>query len=263
MRRSRKKKSLLPKMIGIAVLINAVLLPILAQMGVFHSVRGGHLTAVSLVKLPPPEKAPAQKKPPAAKTPPKPPTPHEAKAHASSRSVPANPNQPKVVAAPSSGSGSGGPTIANNGTATPGQVVTPPSAPQQSAPIPAPPQIQPKPAPSPTPAPAPVFVPPVAPPPPPAPVRPPVVVAAQPIDRPEPTIPDDMRTDDINTTFLALFHIKADGVATVSTLKSTGNQTLDRLALDDARKWTFRPATRDGQPVESYLKLQIEFRVRD
>ena len=59
MRRRRQKNTLLPKMLGLAVLINAILLPILAQFGVFKSIGGRpRLTEVELVKVPLPEKRP-------------------------------------------------------------------------------------------------------------------------------------------------------------------------------------------------------------
>lgn len=243
-------------MIGVAVLINAILVPIMAQMGVFHRARGTRLTPVTLVKLPPPEKNPAEHK--AKKVPPKRQAPRGAKPHeSSSRPLPPNPNQPKVVAASPSDSDEGGATIANNGTAAPGQVVAPAPAPREEA---ASALVTPPSPPKPAPEPAPV-----APPKPPAPPPPhvPVIVAAKPLDRPEPSIPDELRNDDLSATFMALFDIQPDGSATVSTQRSTGNQTLDRLAIDAARKWTFRPATRDGQPVRSYLRLEIDFKVAD
>ena len=63
MRRRRQKNTLLPKMLGLAVLINAILLPILAQFGVFKSIgRGQRLTPIELVKAPPPEKRPARRR---------------------------------------------------------------------------------------------------------------------------------------------------------------------------------------------------------
>lgn len=59
--------------------------------------------------------------------------------------------------------------------------------------------------------------------------------------------------------FLALFTIHHDGSADVEMVQSTGHAGLDALALDAARRWTFAPATCDGVPVQSYLRLQIEF----
>ena len=58
MRRRRQKNTLLPKMLGLAVLVNAILLPILAQLGVFKGIRGQRLTPVQLVQAPPPPPKP-------------------------------------------------------------------------------------------------------------------------------------------------------------------------------------------------------------
>ncbi len=109
MRRRRQKNNLLPKMLGIALLVNAILLPILAQMGVFKNVGGRHLDQVQLVKLPPEKKPPAPKKQPpkrVAKTRPHP-AAHTASRTSTSRPSRPNPNQPKVVVA-SGGTGGGG-----------------------------------------------------------------------------------------------------------------------------------------------------------
>jgi len=250
MSRRRKKNTLLPKMIGIAVVINAVLLPLLAHFGAFKAIHGQHLTPVKLVQLPPPPKRPPVKKPPVkrkvAKAKPRPAT-HLARTPATSRPSRPNPNQPKVVAA---GPGAGtGPAIDNSGTGTPGQL---PSAP--------PPTPTPSPA-IPAPTPPPVVTPPVppkvvaAPAPPPA----PVVVPAEALLQPRPTLPDDLSVDDIHNDFEALFSISKDGTATAKMLASTGDSRLDALALDAARRWTFRPATVNGQPVDSYRRLRIEF----
>jgi protein TonB len=259
MRRHRQKNTLLPKMIGVAVLINAILLPVLSQLGMFHKGGFQRLTQVSLVKLPPPEKSPEERKHSK-------PAPPKAKAHraeqkraASSHPLPPDPNKPKVVAA-ASGNSDGGDdqTIENNGTGNVGEV-TPPPARHDDTPVKPDHTDEPKQIQVPD---HPEMVPQKSPPPPPPP-RNPVIVAAQPIDQPRPEIPDELRNDDRDTTFMALFDIKASGAVTVSTLKGTGNQTLDRLAMETARKWKFRPATRDGEPVDSYLRLQIEFRVSD
>jgi protein TonB len=48
----------------------------------------------------------------------------------------------------------------------------------------------------------------------------------------------------------------------VKIIKSSGNDELDSVALDAAKKWRFKPATRDGQPIESRVILHIEFEVQ-
>lgn len=252
MSRRRQKNNLLPKMLVIAIVVNAILLPILAQMGVFKNRGGHHLDQVRLITLPPEKKPPTPKRTPpkkrVAKAKPRPAT------RAASRPAPArpNPNQPKVVA--SSGS-AGGPAINNNGTAAAGQLPVPPPA------APPPPVVPTPPPPTPAPPP-PVTAPPPAPPPSPAPAPPPhmpVVVEAEPLSQPQPQIPDDLSYDDIHGDFQALFSVQASGDATVKMVASTGDPRLDALALDAARHWTFRPATVDGKPVDSYRRLSIQF----
>lgn len=257
MRRRRQKNTLLPKMIGLAVIINAILLPILAQLGVFKSIGGQKLTQVEMIKLPPPEKRVAPPKKMAKKAAAKPKTAgRKTAAHpAASRRTPSGPPPVKVVAAgPSAGAngGNGGGDAGISGSSS--GAVMPPSVP--TAPVPLP--VSPPPPPAAPPPPPPPAVRPVLPPPPPA---APVVTAAVPVSQPKPSIPEDLQDGDLNTVFGALFTVHPDGTASVKTVSSTGNQALDSLALDAAKRWTFRPATRDGQPVQSFLRLRIEFSV--
>ena len=53
---------------------------------------------------------------------------------------------------------------------------------------------------------------------------------------------------------------KQDAIKTGFIVKEL-HLTLDTLALKAVRRWTFRPATRGGQPVESFLRLRVEFSV--
>lgn len=266
MSRRRQKNSLLPKMIGVAVLVNAVLLPILAHMGVFKVLRGQHLEPVKLVSLPPQKKPPVPKKT-ARKTPPKKraarprPAARAAPHPATARPSRPNPNQPKLVVSAGGGNG-GGPSVENNGTGASGQLPsgpaptanpTPPDTPAPTPPDPTP--IVPAPVPSPAPPARTV----VTPPPPPAPLHTPVVVAAEPVSQPQPRIPDDLGADGIRGDFKAVFSIRADGSVSVRMTSSTGSSALDGLALDAARRWTFRPATVDGRPVDSFRRFVIQF----
>jgi len=86
-----------------------------------------------------------------------------------------------------------------------------------------------------------------------------VLVPASVIDRVEPHLPADFADENLPATFRAVFHVHADGTVTVEPAASTGDKTLDQLALDAARRWTFRPATEDGRPVDSYLRLTVNF----
>lgn len=253
--RRRKKNSLLPKMIVIAVLVNAIVLPILAQLGVFKGSHGRAFDQVRLVTLPPEKKtAPkrVERKKRVAKAKPRRVERPSSRQPARVASRP-NPNQPKVVAA--AAPGDSGAAIDNSGTAQPGQLpVSPPQqapTPVAAAPAPPPPAAPNVPPPAPKPAPAP----PTALPPP----HVPVIVAAEPLSQPEPQLPSDLTYEDIRSNFQAVFSIQASGTVSVKMVASTGNPRLDQLALNAARQWTFRPATVDGKPVDSFRRLAVEF----
>ena len=255
MRRRRQKNTLLPKMLGLAVLVNAILLPILAQLGVFKGMKGQRLTPVQLVQAPPP--------------PPKPKTPQRAKPHvvhhqtarrAATRPTAPVPSGPKVRVVATSSTGTGGGGAGDSGITTSegptGGTPTLAPPPTPTAPTPAPnPAPPPTPAPTPTPQPAPPPTPAPAPPPP----HVPVLIAASVVNRVEPQIPADFADENLPASFRAVFHVHADGKTTVEPSATTGDKTLDQLALDAARRWTFRPATEDGKPVDSYLRLTVNF----
>ncbi|MBV9848656.1 MAG: energy transducer TonB [Armatimonadetes bacterium] len=74
-----------------------------------------------------------------------------------------------------------------------------------------------------------------------------------------PMLPAQEFAEDAEMIFLALFTIRADGTADVEMVRSTGDEAMDAVALEAARQWTFEPATYGGVPVQSYLRLRIEF----
>lgn len=250
MRRRREKNTLLPKMIGLAVVINAILLPILAQMGVFKNIGGQKLTPVEIIKLPPPEKRPAPPKKTAKKATPKPKTAgHKTAARpAASHRAPSGPPPVRVVAqGPAAGANGGGGDAGITGSGTgPTPTPAPPPPAPPSSPPPPPPASAPPPAPKPAPLPPPA--------PPPAPVQADAVIVSQ----PKPVLPDDINFDDIHSSFFALFTIRADGSTDVKMVSSTGDSRVDQIVLDTARLWKFRPATVNGKPVLSYKRLEVE-----
>lgn len=275
MRRRRRHNPLLAKTLAASILINIILLPILAKFGAFKKVES-ELIHITMVQVPPPVQEHPQPK--EAKKPkkavPKHIT-HQAKTHALPH--PQQPlhtppsNLPKVVAASGPGSGTG-PAINNTGTGVAGQVPKPATAsstpPPQPKPTPPPPQQKPEQQPAPSQKPTEVATAKPSPLPTPLPqtMPQPVFTLAEPAlplsEEPQPQIPDDLRTEPLDTTCVVEVTVTPDGdVASANILQSSGHDTLDQLALNAARHWKFRPATRNGTPVASTARLHFHFEV--
>jgi protein TonB len=45
--------------------------------------------------------------------------------------------------------------------------------------------------------------------------------------------------------------------------RSSGNDTLDRAAAEAIKRWRFSPARFGDKAVESWVKIPIEFRLKD
>jgi protein TonB len=264
MSRRRNKNPLLMRIIVVTVGIHMIALPIAAHFGAFDKLKQRFGEArVVLVPLPKQEKEKQQAKEHKTK-------PKTAKSQGKAvvkRGGPAkaNPNRQKVVAVNTPGdTGAGdGPTIeqgtntnvgvvppqktdsvTNKSTGGGGNDVTPPptkppATTSATPPIPVPKAIV---------AEKPKHVP----------------VYAEPEQDywPQPSIPDDLRSETFEKNFVALFTLGPDGKPIdVKMTQSTGNAELDDIALKTAKKWRFKPATLDGTGVESKVKLTIEFRV--
>jgi TonB family protein len=232
---------------AIAIGVVILLLPILGYLGAFKAAKN-EMTQVTLVNMPPP---PPQPKPPAEhrKAHPKTVAHHAGPQHVAGSSRPLPVHVAAAPAAPGATGGGAGSIVNGSGTGV-GQV---PQAPPAPAPTPTPPP------PTPTPTPAPKPTPPPTPPAPaPTPDQAASVIAGSQV---EPAIPDDLRGADLSREYRALFTVHPDGTADVKTISSTGNSELDAVALQAARQWKFHPATHNGQPVESYLRLYVDFQV--
>jgi protein TonB len=49
----------------------------------------------------------------------------------------------------------------------------------------------------------------------------------------------------------------------VELLSSSGHSRLDEAAIEAVAKWKFKPATRDGEPVQDWASIPIRFVVDD
>lgn len=283
MRRRRQKNPLLGRIIGISILAHMIMLPILAHFGAFKKIQE-HFVQTQMVVLPPPDSVkekPIEKK--TAKTA-KAKVPNVNKTKTAANHAPSHANhsnlpQPHIAVATGDKGGGDANNTAEEGNGKVGEVPVDQNAKKpevaktnETAPVekqPEKPVVPVEKQPEKPIVQAPVVKQPEVIKTPAEPIQPavpkePVFTAAQPLNdnQPKPAIPDDLRSDAIDKTVVIEFTVGEDGAPmAVKALQSTGNDELDRRALDAARKWRFKPATRDGQPVVGRVRLSIEFQV--
>ncbi|MDR3607543.1 MAG: TonB family protein [Oligoflexia bacterium] len=78
---------------------------------------------------------------------------------------------------------------------------------------------------------------------------------------PSPVIPSYLQNADLHTSAVLDFYITAQGGVMPKLIRSSGNEELDAIAINTAKKWQFRPAEKDHQPIDSKVRLRIQFDV--
>ncbi len=270
MRRRKQRNPLLMRILVVSVVAHLIALPILAKFGAFKKIQK-QFVEVSMVKMapPPPDKPEVKKE---AKVKPPKPTQTAKKAantsaHQQRSAMRTNLNQPKVAVAAGAGAGDTGGSV-EQGSGKAGEIPTPKADTTAPTIKEAEPKPETKPAMKPD-APktevavakpeAPKTELPVVKP---EPKHDPVFTEVAQTFAPQPTIPDSLRSEALDKTVVVEITVGADGLPSdVKLGASTGSDDLDRIALETAHKWKFKPATRDGQPIESHVRLHIEFQV--
>lgn len=80
----------------------------------------------------------------------------------------------------------------------------------------------------------------------------------------QPAYPPSMRRADMEGRVTIRVHIGADGrVRDVERLSATTDAFWEATRDQAMRKWRFRPATRDGAPVESVRTMIVHFQLKD
>lgn len=137
-----------------------------------------------------------------------------------------------------------------------------PVAPQPTPTPTAPPAPKPAPAPAPTPAPAPAQPKPEPAPPPPPPPKPKGETRdAVPSNTVNVEIPDSLKNQSFKSFVRVTVSIAADGSFDVTLRTSSGNPDIDKLVIDTLKKWTWKPALKDGEPVDSVQKFRFNITV--
>jgi protein TonB len=94
----------------------------------------------------------------------------------------------------------------------------------------------------------------------------PVIVRARPDSRyplsQPPYPPADVRAGNTGTAEIEVYVLPNGRVGDARIIKSTGYESLDRSALEEARrKWRLAPATRDGEPFAQWHRLLVTFKL--
>lgn len=78
----------------------------------------------------------------------------------------------------------------------------------------------------------------------------------------QPEIPDDLKDSDFKTYVRVRVNVHADGSFEVSLRTSSGNSQIDSRVLRALKKWRWKAALKDGDPVDSTQYFRFEFEVR-
>ena len=82
----------------------------------------------------------------------------------------------------------------------------------------------------------------------------------QPVSSPAPRYPRAAQRRGESGTVLLRVHVGADGrPVAVDLVQSSHSRDLDRAAAEAVRRWRFRPALRDGQPVPGIVQIPVTF----
>jgi protein TonB len=74
-----------------------------------------------------------------------------------------------------------------------------------------------------------------------------------------PDYPDQMKAKHMKGVVVVKCTIDAQGNVVEPSIEKTSNEGFDQAALDAVKKWKFKPAQRDGNPVEKRVSIPIRF----
>jgi TonB family protein len=79
---------------------------------------------------------------------------------------------------------------------------------------------------------------------------------------PPPVIPSYLQNQELKASVVIDFFITGQGAVMPKLVGSSGNDELDAIAINTAKKWQFRAAEKDHKPVDSKVRLRIVFQVQ-
>ncbi len=80
------------------------------------------------------------------------------------------------------------------------------------------------------------------------------------LDTPPPEYPVQLACDGVGGVTTLTVTIGTEGKPTqVNLFKGSGSETLDQVAMEAVKGWTFKPATRNGQAVAQTIQVPVNF----
>jgi periplasmic protein TonB len=83
----------------------------------------------------------------------------------------------------------------------------------------------------------------------------------EPVSQSAPAYPPELRKAKIEGLVTLLFVLNEDGRVEGPRVENSTRPEFEKPALEAVRKWRFRPGMKDGQPVRTFIKYPIRFRV--
>ena len=76
-----------------------------------------------------------------------------------------------------------------------------------------------------------------------------------------PTYPTELRKAKVEGMVTLVFVLDETGRVEDPRVENSSRPEFEKPALEAIRKWRFRPGEKDGQPVRSYIRIPMKFRV--
>ena len=76
-----------------------------------------------------------------------------------------------------------------------------------------------------------------------------------------PAYPPELRKARIEGSVTLIFVLNEQGRVEDPRVENSTRSEFEKPALDAIRKWRFRPGVKDGQPVRSYVRMPMKFRI--
>jgi protein TonB len=83
----------------------------------------------------------------------------------------------------------------------------------------------------------------------------------EPISQVAPAYPAELRKAKVEGSVTLVFVLTEDGRVEEARVENSSRAEFEKPALDAIRKWKFRPGTKNGQAVRTYLRMPMRFRI--